>query len=140
MKKFFIVVLVIAVMLSLTVPAMAFWGCPKDGADGADGADGYTPVKNVDYFDGYTPVKDVDYFDGANGATGAEGRPGRDFQRNDKIGLGLDVNIYERGDPIGNLNDVTWLKEINVESRIDLNNGKPQYEGYVVLKIKPWNK
>lgn len=56
-------------------------------------------------------------------------------------GLGVDVILFEQGDETSsNLNDITWLKSIEVEYRCDLNGNRPDNKVYLVGKIRLWNK
>ena len=119
MKKILIVLLVIVVAMAMVSPVMAMSNPPRPARDGVDGVDGQ---------------------DGVQGVQGDTGRAGNDYSRSDEIGLGLDIALYEQGDGVGNLDDVRWLRGITVESRMDLNNGEPSYTGYLVTKIKLWNK
>lgn len=121
MKKLVLLVAVVVMFGLMVSPVQAGWGC-KDGADGADGTNG------------------VDGVAGINGADGVNGKDCDCREQENKLGIGIDYILYEKGDETSsNLNDVSWLRSITLENRIDLNNNKPLkrgYEGYVVFTLK----
>ena len=122
MKKLILLVLVVGLCMFLTSPVFAKSIC-VDGVDGKDGIDG------------------VDGVNGINGINGVDGRDGNDYEREDSVGLGIDLVLYEQGDPNNRkLENLSWLKSLTIEYRCDMNQDHIVNETYLVGRIKLWNK
>ena len=113
----------------MAAPAQARW-CepPQDGADGADGAPGPEGPEGP----------------AGESIVGPAGSNGSNYEQEHELGIGVDYLFYEKGDKTtSNLNNISWLRSIKLENRIDLNQGKPikqGYKGYVVFTIRKANR
>ena len=122
MKKVLFLMLVVLMVAAFVVPAQAC-SC-KDGKDGADGADGINGINGTN---------------GNDGLNGTAGINGSDADcDNNHYGYGVDIILYEKADYPETKEP--WLREISIETRCDLNSGRPIYTGYLVGRVKLWNK
>jgi len=111
-----LIALILTIVLLFATPAFA---C-RDGKDGVDGKDGIDGVNGEDGQDGAN---------GVDGINGTDGQDGRDYYNHNECGVGADVILYE---------NTGWFRELNVEYRVDFNNGEPVHKAYVVGRIKLW--